>query len=147
MSDVNIRAAVLGDIAAITRIYGEAVARGTATFEVEPPDEAEMAHRQHALLAKGYPYQVVFNATNVTYQVQNLPSGATYQNVGGVVPLAAWPMTFNQNTTINFKPNGMVTATVGSNVFTITYQGSTATITVSNYGNVTVSCSNNTTSC
>jgi len=62
MSDVNIRAAVLGDIAAITRIYGEAVARGTATFEVEPPDEAEMAHRQHALLAKGYPYLVAERA-------------------------------------------------------------------------------------
>lgn len=89
-------------------------------------------------LMKGYPYQVVFNAANVNYQIQNLPSGSTYVNVGSTVPLAAWPMTFNQNTTINFKPNGMVTATVGSNVFTITYQGTTKTITVSNYGNVSV---------
>ncbi len=89
-------------------------------------------------LMKGYPYQVVFNAANVNYQIQNLPSGSTYVNVGNTVPLAAWPMTFNQNTTINFKPNGMVTATVGSNVFTITYQGTTKTITVSNYGNVSV---------
>jgi Tfp pilus assembly protein FimT len=90
-------------------------------------------------LSKGYPYQVVFNAASVNYQIQNLPSGSTYQNVGAVVPLAgSWPMTFNQNTTINFQPNGMVAATVGSNVFTITYQGTTRTITVSNYGNVTV---------
>jgi prepilin-type N-terminal cleavage/methylation domain-containing protein len=89
-------------------------------------------------LAKGYPYQVVFSATNVNYQIQNLPTGAVYQNIGTVVPLASWPMTFNADTTISFKPNGAVTATVGSNVFTITYQGTTKTITVSNYGNVTV---------
>lgn len=89
-------------------------------------------------LMKGYPYQVAFDATNVNYQIQNLPSGTTYANVGSPVPLAAWPMTFNQNTTINFKPNGIVTATVGSNIFTITYQGTTKTITVSNYGNVAV---------
>ena len=98
-------------------------------------------------LAKGYPYQVAFSSSSLNYQIQNLPSGTTYANVGNTVPLSAWPMTFNQDTTINFKPNGSVSATVGSNVFTIAYQGVTATITVSNYGNVTVSCSNNTTSC
>ena len=98
-------------------------------------------------LAKGYPYQVAFSASGLNYQIQNLPSGTTYANVGSTVPLSAWPMTFNQDTTINFKPNGSVSATVGSNVFTIAYQGVTATITVSNYGNVTVACSNNTTSC
>jgi|SRR5579862_419784 len=89
-------------------------------------------------LKEGYPFQVAFTASSQTYQIQDLPSGTTYQNVGGVVPLAAWPMTVSADTTINFKPNGMVTATVGSNTFTITYQGTTKTITVSNYGNVTV---------
>ena len=89
-------------------------------------------------LMKGYPYQVVFTASTNSYQIQNLPTGTTYQNVDSSVPLAGWPMTFNQDTTINFKPNGMVTATVGTNSFTITYQGTTKTITVSNYGNVTV---------
>jgi len=62
MSDVEIRAANLSDIAAITRIYAEAVARGTATFEIEPPDEAEMAHRQHKLITAGYPYLVAERA-------------------------------------------------------------------------------------
>src|SRR5580692_4749820 len=33
-------------------------------------------------LSKGYPYQVVFTAASASYQVQNLPSGSTYQNVG-----------------------------------------------------------------
>ena len=55
MSDAIIRAAGDGDIAAITRIYAHAVKNGTATFEIEPPDEAEMARRQKALLAKNYP--------------------------------------------------------------------------------------------
>jgi L-amino acid N-acyltransferase YncA len=58
MSDAIIRAAGDGDIAAITRIYAHAVKNGTATFEIEPPDEAEMARRQKALLANNYPYVV-----------------------------------------------------------------------------------------
>jgi len=58
MSDVRIRPATPDDIAAITRIYAAAVGHGTATFEIEPPEAAEMARRQHALLAKNYPYVV-----------------------------------------------------------------------------------------
>lgn len=58
MSDAIIRAAGDGDIAAITRIYAHAVKNGTGTSEIEPPDEAEMARRQKALLAKNYPYVV-----------------------------------------------------------------------------------------
>ena len=58
MSDVIIRPAAPADIAAITRIYAGAVLHGTATFEIEPPDEAEMARRQRTLIDKGYPYLV-----------------------------------------------------------------------------------------
>jgi L-amino acid N-acyltransferase YncA len=58
MNDVSIRPATPTDIAAIARIYAEAVYTGTATFEVEPPDEAEMARRLHTLLAGSYPYLV-----------------------------------------------------------------------------------------
>jgi L-amino acid N-acyltransferase YncA len=58
MSDLPIRPAGPADIAAITRIYADAVIQGTATFEIEAPDEAEMARRQEALLAAGLPYFV-----------------------------------------------------------------------------------------
>jgi phosphinothricin acetyltransferase len=58
MSDFDIRPAGPGDIAAITRIYAEAVIHGTASFELEPPDEAEMTRRQQALLDQHYPYLV-----------------------------------------------------------------------------------------
>src|ERR1700733_8188147 len=56
MSDVSLRTATAADIPAITRIYTHAVAYGTASFELEPPDEAEMARRQKKLLTDGYPY-------------------------------------------------------------------------------------------
>ena len=58
MSTPNVRPATPADIPAITRIYAHAVRHGTASFELEPPDEAEMTRRQRALLDGGYPYLV-----------------------------------------------------------------------------------------
>ena len=58
MSEVRVRAATPDDIAAITHLYANAVGHGTATFEIAAPDEAEMARRLQALLAKNYPYVV-----------------------------------------------------------------------------------------
>jgi phosphinothricin acetyltransferase len=46
------------DLPAITAIYAHAVEHGTASFELDPPDEAEMARRRAALLEGGYPYLV-----------------------------------------------------------------------------------------
>ena len=65
MSDLPVRPARVADIAAITGIYADAVIEGTATFEIEPPDEAEMARRQQALLAAGLPFFVVEHAGRV----------------------------------------------------------------------------------
>jgi L-amino acid N-acyltransferase YncA len=58
MSDISIRAASPADIRAITQIYAHAVRHGTASFELEPPDEAEMAARLQTLLKGRYPYLV-----------------------------------------------------------------------------------------
>src|ERR1700691_2275769 len=65
MNDVSLRTAAKADIAAITRIYAHAVAHGTASFELEPPDEAEMARRQTALLQRNYHYLVAELAGSV----------------------------------------------------------------------------------
>ncbi len=54
----SLRAATAGDIAAIAAIYRPAVLTGTASFEIEPPDEAEMMRRFEAIAAEGYPYFV-----------------------------------------------------------------------------------------
>jgi L-amino acid N-acyltransferase YncA len=56
--DALVRPAAPADIPAITRIYAHAVKHGTATFEIDPPDEAEMARRLQMLSARNYPYVV-----------------------------------------------------------------------------------------
>ena len=53
-----IRAATAADIPAITAIYDHAVRHGTASFELDPPDAAEMARRRQALVDAGFPYLV-----------------------------------------------------------------------------------------
>jgi Tfp pilus assembly protein FimT len=94
---------------------------------------------RYQALMEAYPYQVVFTAANNTYQIQNLPPGsASYANVGTAVPISGSAIALNQDTTLQFKANGSVTASVGSLTLVITYQGQTATLTVSNYGNVSV---------
>jgi phosphinothricin acetyltransferase len=57
-----IRPARAADITAITRIYAHAVRHGTASFELDPPSEAEMARRLDALIAGGFPYLVAEEA-------------------------------------------------------------------------------------
>ena len=57
MSDsVTITETTEADIPAITAIYADAVLNGTASFELDPPDEAEMARRFRAIRDSGYPY-------------------------------------------------------------------------------------------
>lgn len=46
------------DLDAITAIYAHAVTHGTASFELDPPDRAEMMRRRAAILEGGYPYLV-----------------------------------------------------------------------------------------
>src|ERR1700754_672507 len=53
---MKIRSATLSDIPAITRIYSASVATSTASFELEPPGEAEMAARMRHLFDGGFPY-------------------------------------------------------------------------------------------
>ena len=55
---MQIRPATTCDLEAITRIYGEAVATGTASFELTPPDVVEMAMRWSRMTEAGYPYLV-----------------------------------------------------------------------------------------
>src|SRR4029453_11125764 len=56
MSKLKIRPAALTDIPAITRIYAHAVEHGTASFELEAPDETEMARRMNELTSGNFPY-------------------------------------------------------------------------------------------
>ena len=58
MSAITVRPATDADIPAITAIYQPAVLDGTASFELSPPDQAEMHRRFHALTDAGFPYLV-----------------------------------------------------------------------------------------
>ena len=58
MPALDIRPTREADLPAITEIYEHAVRHGTATFELVPPDLAEMARRFRTLINGGYPYIV-----------------------------------------------------------------------------------------
>ncbi len=53
---LRVRPTVDSDLPAVTAIYADAVLHGTASFELEPPREGEMARRRAVLLDGGYPY-------------------------------------------------------------------------------------------
>ncbi|HEU0082620.1 MAG TPA: GNAT family N-acetyltransferase [Bradyrhizobium sp.] len=58
MPHPDIRPATEADLPAVTEIYEHAVLHGTATFELIPPDLAEMTRRFKSLMDGGYPYLV-----------------------------------------------------------------------------------------
>jgi phosphinothricin acetyltransferase len=58
MSAPEIRPATAADLPFVTEIYDHAVRYGTATFELTPPDLAEMGRRFAALTDGGFPYLV-----------------------------------------------------------------------------------------
>src|ERR1700676_601901 len=58
MSSPEIRPTTAADLPAITEIYEHAVRYGTATFELIPPDLAEMTRRFGVLMEGGFPYFV-----------------------------------------------------------------------------------------
>ena len=82
MHKIIIRPALPGDIGAITRIYADAVRNGTASFEVEPPDEAEVLRRQIALLNNDYPY--------FTAEIESVVAGYAYAGPYRARPAYKW---------------------------------------------------------
>ncbi len=65
MSAVALRTATMADIAAITVVYADAVKNGTASYELDPPGEAEMAVRFQALAERSYPFLVAEGASGL----------------------------------------------------------------------------------
>jgi L-amino acid N-acyltransferase YncA len=58
MSLLEIRPTAAADLPSITGIYEHAVRFGTATFEIDPPDLAEITRRFDTLMDGGFPYVV-----------------------------------------------------------------------------------------
>jgi L-amino acid N-acyltransferase YncA len=59
---VRIRDSLPRHVAEIAAIYGDAVLHGNASFELDPPDAAEVGRRRAALLAAGFPFLVAEDA-------------------------------------------------------------------------------------
>jgi L-amino acid N-acyltransferase YncA len=64
-SGMLIRPACEADMPAITAIYRVEVLNGVATFELDPPDDAEMARRFEAVVASGCAYLIAEAAGQV----------------------------------------------------------------------------------
>lgn len=92
----------------------------------------------------GCPYALAFSKDSMTYQVSaQLPGAggcaATFTNVGPGIPIAnAASVTLNENVTFQFRPGGLTQTTVGAPTLVVDCHGRQETITVSTYGNITV---------
>lgn len=60
--DVGLRPCAEDDMAAVAAIYAHHVLHGLATFEVDPPGEAEMRERRLDIVSREYPYLVAEHA-------------------------------------------------------------------------------------
>ncbi|HKX43815.1 MAG TPA: GNAT family N-acetyltransferase [Burkholderiaceae bacterium] len=60
-----IRPSAAADVPALAAIYAWNVQHGTGTFELDPPDAAEMSRRRDDVLAKGLPWLVAERAGTV----------------------------------------------------------------------------------
>jgi type II secretory pathway pseudopilin PulG len=106
---------------------------------------------RYQAISNGYPFQVAFSKTDLTYQVSNCgsaydpststPDTCVYSNKDRAIPFGSG-IDLGADVTLQFSPGGRVT--VSSGVLPITVSsasfggvaGKTKTITVSTYGNV-----------
>ena len=65
MNDLVVRASTEADIVRCAEIYAHHVLQGTASFEIDPPDLAEMKKRRAAVLDLGLPHLVAERAGRV----------------------------------------------------------------------------------
>jgi Tfp pilus assembly protein FimT len=96
---------------------------------------------RYQAIMHGYPYELALNTTNNTYQISSdsaWPASTTFVNVGAAVPISGSAVVLSAPTTFQFRSNGTVSAITGAMTFTVSYNGLTKTIAVSNYGSIKV---------
>lgn len=106
---------------------------------------------RYQAIMHGYPYQVDFNSTTNLIQVSSeIPPATTFSTTAAALPISSEPVTLGIGTPasssaghliLQFKANGSVSASSGQTMpasLTIAYNGTTKTMTVSNYGSVSV---------
>jgi prepilin-type N-terminal cleavage/methylation domain-containing protein len=131
-------------------IASSAIASLQLDAAVDSASGAIQSTRYQAIM-HGYSYQVDINSTTNAIQVSNeVPPSASFTSVGSPVPISGSNIVIGVGTTnssstghltLQLKPNGSVTASSGQSMpasFTISYSGTTKTLTVSNYGAISV---------
>lgn len=106
---------------------------------------AIQATRYQAIMT-GCPYRITFTAAKTTYRLQTQvltgtppACAAGWSNVGLATPWAfSKDVSMTPTTTLQFNPNGMVVATVGTTTFALSNGDTTNAITVSGVGNVKI---------
>lgn len=102
---------------------------------------------RYQAIFQGCPYQIAFSATNFNYQLSNAPLSSTtntcattFSTVGSAIPLTGKNVALSSDITLQFNPGGKVSnpLSAGSQTVTLTSGNRTATIVVSNYGNINV---------
>ena len=106
---------------------------------------------RYQAIMHGYLYQVDFNSTTNAYQISSeAPPATAFSTVGSAIPISASNVVMGVGTAssgstghliLQFKANGAVIIASGQSApasFTIAYNGTTKTLTVSNYGSITV---------
>lgn len=102
---------------------------------------------RYQAVMSGCSYTIAFTQNSTSYQLATQiqsgtpPACATnFSNVGSAIPWSTTgDVTLSPATTLQFSPNGTVTATTGTLSFTLSNGVTTKTITVSGVGNVTIS--------
>lgn len=96
---------------------------------------------RYQAISSGYPFQIILNKANATYTIQRFDNAtSTYVNTQGPVPLSGsgTPVILDQDVTLQFRPSGLVQATVGTTALSLTFDQKTEQILVSSYGNIHV---------
>jgi Tfp pilus assembly protein FimT len=92
----------------------------------------------------GCPYALAFNQPTMTYQVSGQVAGpagcaAAFTDIGPAIPIAnGASVTLNQNVNFQFRPGGLTQTTLGVPTLILDCHGTKETVTVSTYGNITV---------
>jgi Tfp pilus assembly protein FimT len=106
---------------------------------------------RYLAIMHGYPYQVDINSTTNQFTVlSEAPPATAFTAVGNAVSISTAPVVVGVGTAsssntghliLQFKANGSVSITSGQATpisLTVAYNGTTKTLTVSNYGSISV---------
>ncbi len=105
---------------------------------VESASGAIQSTRYQAIM-HGYEYELTFDNTANTFQVlSEVPPATAFTNVNSAVPISGDAVTVSASPTFLFKGNGSVSAVSGTMSFTMSDRGTTKTLTVSNYGSISI---------